>query len=82
MAKEEAKFGEERVLTVVLARDGRGRPSERRFGVCTAIVSFASYLHFDFMYFFPFQVAFKGKLKSASAHFLIGSYMHCIMLLA
>lgn len=47
-AKEEARFGEEAVVRVVWAREGRGRPSERRFGVWVAIVTYL-------------KVAFKGN---------------------
>ena len=52
MAKEEARFGEERVVRVVLARDGRGRPSERRCGVCVVILllSFPSLFHSLYIY--------------------------------
>lgn len=49
-AKEDARFGEDAVLTDEWAMDGRGRPSERRLGVCVAIVTF-------------FQVALDGNYR-------------------
>ena len=58
--KEEARLGEEAVARFVWAKEGRGRPNERQFGVCAAIVT-------------NFRVAY-FRLNSASDCYLIGCF--------